>query len=99
MDPLRYVDLQLEICHQLARNNDRYLSSLPNDSRYNGMRQAAAQIQQQDRETFEMASRNAKDALERERAYLGPGDDRRRQAVEDRFQQLEEFRRAFYGDG
>ena len=97
LDPLRYVDLQLEVLKQLARNNDRFLDSIPNDSRYSGMRQAATQIRQQDRGTFEMAERNVRDALDRERGHLQPGDDRRSQAIEDRYQQLEEYRRRFYG--
>ena len=98
MDPLRYVDLQMEVCHQLARRNDSFLNSMPNNSRYNELRQAAAQIQEQDRRTFEQATRNIKDTLERQLSYLRQAPNPARQrAIEERLQKLEEYRQAFYG--
>jgi hypothetical protein len=99
MDPLRYVDLQLEVLNQLSRNNDRFLNSIPNDAQYSGMRQAAVQVRDQDRQSFARAEHNVRDALERERGHLQPGDDRRRQAIDERFRELDEYRRRFNGGG
>jgi hypothetical protein len=106
LDPLRYVDLQLEILKQLARNNDRYLDSVPFDPRYKPMRDAAEQIRRQDRETFRISERKVRDGLDTEARYAGMSGSRitarygdpnyvRQQAIADRYKQLEEYSRQF----
>jgi len=93
MDPLRYIDLQLEICRQLARNtgNLRFPTSNPQ------FQKSQEQIRRQDRETFETAAKRVSNGLENERRYLEPGNEPRRRAIEERARQLEEYRRAVYG--
>jgi len=106
LDPMRYVDLQLEVLRQLAGKNDRFLDSIPFDPRYKPMREAADQIRRQDRDSFRNAERNVKDALDREAGYLGMSggrvtarygdpDYRRQESVADRYKELEDLRRHF----
>ena len=106
LDPLRYVDLQLEVLKQLSRKNDRFLDSIPFDPRYKPMHDAANQIRQQDRDTFRKSERNVKDALDREARYAGMSGERvtarhgdanfrRQEDIAQRYRQLEDFRRSF----
>jgi hypothetical protein len=106
LDPMRYVDLQLEVLRQLSRKNDRYLDSIPYDPRYKPIRDAAEQIRRQDRDTYRQAERNVKDALDQEARFAGMsgervsaqyGDDnyKRQEMIADRYKQLSDFRRNF----
>jgi hypothetical protein len=103
MDPLRYVDLQIEVCRQLARKNDRYLDSLPSGARYQHIRDSAEVIREQDRNTFIQAERNVRGALDQEARFAGmtgervtarPGDEnyQRQEMVADRYRQLAEIK-------
>jgi len=106
LDPLRYIDLQLEILKQLSQNNDRYLNSVPFDPRYKLMRDAAEQIRRQDRDTFRTSERRVKDGLDSEARHAGMSGGRvtarhgdsnfvRQQAIADRYRQLEQYVRQF----
>jgi hypothetical protein len=106
LDPMRYVDLQLEVLRQLSGKNDRYLDSIAYDPRYKPIRDAAEQIRRQDRDTYRQAERNVKDALDQEARFAGMsgervsaryGDDnyKRQEMIADRYKQLSDFRRNF----
>jgi len=103
MDPLRYIDMQIEILKQLSRGDYSSINRCSDDN----LRSVFLQIKETDQRTFEAALKNATDELDYEMRYAQEPDNSydqgagrnfgdRQASIQMRYDEIEEYKRNFY---